>query len=247
MSFSTLTDINNVKNNTKGASVRCFNLVVDGDQTLEDVNISGMLTMENGSELNFVSGSEIGGFPNFNSTSVTNFENGSIIEGDLQFGNGASVTFDGATSLNFSDTANVNFPSQTITVSPTWTDGIDDFPVVTPTLSLELIRVGNLVTVKIPGFYYTSIGNPGYFQIPWAGIDSIFIPSQRYISSVPVINNGLSVCGYIYCNTQNDEYIIKASGLNINDNFTGANAALQGLGANYTISAGNIATFSYFV
>lgn len=270
-------------------------LTVAGDIIEDNFNVTGTLTMENGSLLDFVPGSNIGGTPNFNGTSVTNFVGGSRIEGQLNVGNGANIILSGGTTLTSGSTiasngilningpenitstgtlvsdlgstvefdgsviygststvtidkdTNLTLPTITVTLNPFWFDE-NTFTAIAatpPSMSVVFIKIGKNVTVYIPGFLYTAIGNQGYFYVSWTGVDAAYLPNKRYLMSCPVENNGVTASGYVYANTSNNRFEIRLSGVNINDHFSGSIGLEQGLGASFTLSAGNIISFTY--
>ncbi|OGC45623.1 hypothetical protein A2V49_02155 [candidate division WWE3 bacterium RBG_19FT_COMBO_34_6] len=236
--------------------------MIDGDIDVQNLTVHNELSILAPGTLNCQGGTTITGTPNLANGAFFNFSTGSLVEGDLHIGNSAVITVDSNSSVNingsvtlnnnvtFGNSSTVIFPTETVTVSPLWNDSTNDYPVVPPSGDLVLIKVGNMVTAYIPGFTYSGIGNEGFFYIPWTDIDASFLPTRRYTSSCPIINNNISLSGYIYADTAQNRFEIRVNGLNppnANDRFTGSNGTDQALGSSYTIDGGNIISFTYYL
>lgn len=228
----------------------CENLTVKGNFSVANVSITENLTIESTALLDFVSGSEIGGVANFNNTSIVNFSNGSLIEGRATMGNGGDMTFNNNTTLtldpnatledfginNFNDGSEVNFhlgcdivfPSATYVVTPLWFDNTSSFPVLpNPTISISFLKIGQLVIMSVPRFYYVGVGDAGIFTIPFTGIDARYLPTSKQIISCAVQNDGVMANGYFYCNFVSTRFELRGpQGFDV---FTGTNLTNQGL------------------
>lgn len=221
-------------------------VIIPGGGTIENINISGTLTIENTGTLDLVSGSDIIGTANFANGSFLNFANGSLIEGDAKIGNGGTFTFNGNTSLNITSNADLNvsgtttfasgstlnFPTQTLTVTPKWTDGGLNYAVTPATVSVTFYKIGKFVTMNIEIFQYVGLGPSGYFYINFTSINSEFLPTSYQQQICGVINNDQSEAGYMICNPVDSRFEFRICGTsNANDYFSGAVGKQQGIGS----------------
>lgn len=173
--------------------------------------------------------------------SYTNL-NGYYLDSDGAQGAQGSQGFQG-----FQGSQGTTVTTQTLTAASIWTDSITDFNTTPSSFTMTLTKSGNIVYVKIYGFFYTGIGNKGFFYIPWSGINSSFLPSELCMMACPVVNDNITSGGYIYCNILSSRYEIRLNGINSNDTFTGTNGLDQGLGTSFIFNSTSNITFTYQV
>lgn len=184
---------------------------INSTLVVANVEVESGITYDSISTSTYDSGSIINGFPNLSSTSVTNFSTGSIIEGNIKIGNSGAVTFNSGTSLITNNTPSFNngvtlssnpfnYLRNTYTIVVTYTGDNSTYNVM-----CNFFKIGQLVSVWIPKFPYTSMPVPvtgsGIFLLDISGFSNYLI-STTNISNiiVPVVNAAGYVPGLITTN-----------------------------------------------
>lgn len=221
MSVSNITKNNNLDLFCKDITVD-GNIIVSGGLDIQDAEISGDLTIGASATINYVSGS--------------------IINGDVKYGNSAVVIFDNTTDVAIE--GSIAFPVASLSnINVLYNNGIGD--TVATSITVDFYRIGDLVTMFIPNFTYTldvTSAGAGFFYFSWSSLDSRFIPASKNISPCIVVNDNQSASGYIYCNTSQSRFEIRcisgAGTPNVNDHFNGTNGDEQGLSSSFLGSTG---------